>query len=125
MNGDDKTAAPSPYVTGLLGRCPRCGRGKLFAGVLQLAPQCSACHLDYKFVDTGDGPAVFVTLFAGFLVLGAAMWTEIVYEPPYWVHLVIFLPLAVVVCIGLLRPAKGLLISLQYRNKAEQGRLEE
>lgn len=125
MNGADKTAGPSPYVTGLLGRCPRCGRGKLFSGVLKLAPQCSACHLDYKFVDTGDGPAVFVTLFAGFLVLGAALWTEITYEPPFWVHLVIFLPLTALVCIGLLRPAKGLLISLQYRNKAEEGRLEE
>jgi uncharacterized protein (DUF983 family) len=125
MSGDDRTAAPSPYVTGLLGRCPRCGRGKLFSGLLQLAPRCTACHLDYNFVDTGDGPAVFVTLFAGFVVLGAALWTEIVYEPPFWVHLVVFLPLTAVVCIGLLRPAKSLLISLQYRNKAEEGRLEE
>lgn len=125
MSGDNQTAVPSPYVTGLLGRCPRCGRGKLFSGLLQLAPRCSSCNLDYAFVDTGDGPAVFVTLFAGFVVLGAALWTELTYEPPFWVHLVVFLPLTAIVCIGLLRPTKGLLVSFQYRNKAEQGRLEE
>lgn len=120
----ENRSAPSPYVTGLLGRCPRCGRGKLFSGLLRLAPSCSSCGLDYAFVDSGDGPAVFVTLFAGFLVLGAALWTELAYEPPFWVHLVVFLPLTALVCIGLLRPTKGLLIALQYRNKAEEGRLE-
>ena len=118
-------AAPSPYVTGLLGRCPRCGKGKLFSGLINLAPRCTACDLDFAFADTGDGPAVFVTLFAGFFVLGAALWTELVYEPPFWVHLVVFLPLTAIVCVGLLRPVKGLLVALQYRNKAEPGRLEK
>ncbi|MGO9132821.1 MAG: DUF983 domain-containing protein [Methylovirgula sp.] len=116
--------APSPYVTGLLGRCPRCGRGKMFKGLLTLVPRCESCGLNFSFADSGDGPAVFVTLFAGFLVLGAALWTELTYEPPFWVHLVIFLPLTAIVCVGLLRPTKGLLVALQYKNKAEQGRLE-
>jgi uncharacterized protein (DUF983 family) len=130
MSGEEKSPAPSgppapsPYVTGLLGRCPRCGRGKMFKGLLTLVPRCDACGLNFSFADSGDGPAVFVTLFAGFLVLGAALWTELTYEPPFWVHLVVFLPLTAIVCVGLLRPAKGLLVSLQYKNKAEQGRLE-
>lgn len=72
----------------------------------------------------GDGPAVFVAFFGGFIVLGAALWTELAFEPPFWVHLVIFLPMTLIVCVGLLRPLKGLLIALQYRNKAEQGRPE-
>ena len=80
--------------------------------------------MNFGFADAGDGPAVFVMLFGGFLVVGAALWTEVVFEPPYWVYLVVFLPLTVVVCVGMLRPLKGLLIALQYRNKAEQGRLE-
>jgi uncharacterized protein (DUF983 family) len=63
-------------------------------------------------------------LIGGFIVLGAALWTEIVYEPPFWVHLVIFMPLTLIVCGGLLRPLKGLLVALQFRNKAEQGRLD-
>ena len=118
-------APQSPYATGLAGRCPRCGQGRLFSGFFNLAPKCDVCGLDYKFADSGDGPAVFVTLFAGFLVLGAALWTELNYEPPFWVHMVIFLPLTIIVCLGMLRPLKGLLIALQYRNKAEQGRLDQ
>ncbi len=114
----------SPYKTGLLGLCPRCGKGKAFVHFIDLAKRCNHCGLDLTFADAGDGPAVFVCLIGGFLVLGAALWTELVYEPPFWVHLAIFLPLTVVVCLGLLRPMKGLLVSLQYRNKAEQGRLE-
>lgn len=114
----------SPWATGLAGRCPRCGEGHLFSGVLTLVPRCETCGLDLKFADSGDGPAVFVILIAGFVVLGAALWTELVFEPPIWVHLVIFLPLTLVVCLGMLRPLKGILVALQYRNKAEQGRLQ-
>lgn len=124
MHVEDKDRHVSPYVTGLFGLCPRCGRGKMFAGLISVVPRCKSCDLDYSFADAGDGPAVFVILLAGFLVLGAALVVEIVYDPPMWALLVVFLPLTVVVCIGLLRPAKGLLVALQYRNKAEQGRLE-
>ena len=115
----------SALITGFFGTCPCCGQGKLFNGLLGVAPRCDKCGLDFAFIDTGDGPAVFVTLIAGFAVLGAALWTELRYEPPFWVHLVIFLPLTLIVCIGLLRPLKGWLIAMQYRNKAEEGRLED
>jgi uncharacterized protein (DUF983 family) len=64
-------------------------------------------------------------LLAGFIVVGAALFVEVRYEPPMWVHLIIFLPLALVVCLGMLKPLKGVLVALQYRNKAEQGRLED
>jgi uncharacterized protein (DUF983 family) len=114
----------SPFAAGLAGRCPRCGKGPLFVGFIALAPRCSACALDYAFADSGDGPAVFIALIGGFIVLGAALWTEIVYEPPIWVHMLLFLPLTIIVCLGLLRPFKGVLIALQYRNKAAEGRLE-
>ncbi len=122
--GQDPNPSVSPYWAGLLGRCPRCGQGNAFAGFLDLREKCDHCGLDFGFADAGDGPAVFVCLIGGFLVLGAALWTEIVYEPPFWVHLALFMPLTIIVCGGLLRPMKGLLIALQFRNKAEQGRLE-
>ena len=121
---DDEYPPQPPISTGLAGRCPRCGQGKLFKGFLTLAPRCETCGLDYAFADSGDGPAVFVMLIAGFIVLGAALVVDVKYEPPIWVHLLISLPLAVIVCLGILRPLKGLLISLQYSNKAEQGRLQ-
>ena len=114
----------SPFSTGLAGRCPRCGEGRLFKSFVEVAPDCEHCGLDLKFADSGDGPAVFVMLFAGFLIVGTALFVEVRYEPPMWVHAMIFLPLTLIVCIGMLRPLKGVLIALQYRNKAEQGRLE-
>ncbi len=114
----------SPFVTGLAGRCPRCGKGRLFSGFITVAPKCGVCDLDLSFADAGDGPAVFVSLIAGFLVLGAALAVEIAYEPPLWIYPLVFAPLAVVVCVGLLRPFKGLLIASQYVNRAAPGRLE-
>jgi uncharacterized protein (DUF983 family) len=117
----DEHSTVNPYVAGLLGRCPRCGKGHLFRGFLTLAPSCEVCGLDLAFADSGDGPAVFVMTIAGFIVVGAALYVEVAYSPPYWVHGLIFLPLTVIVCAGLLRPAKSLLIALQYFNKAEEG----
>ena len=79
----------SPYRAGIAGRCPRCGRGRLFGGLLAIAPDCEACGLDYSFADAGDGPAVFVIFIAGFLVAGLALATELALRPPIWLHMVI------------------------------------
>ena len=114
----------SPFVTGLRGRCPRCGQGRLFSGFVTIAPRCGVCDLDLSFADAGDGPAVFVSLVAGFVVLGAALAVEIAFEPPLWIYPIVFAPLALVVCVALLRPFKGFLIAAQYVNRAEPGRLE-
>ena len=114
--------AVSPWLAGVAGRCPRCGKGKLFKGFIDVAPACESCGLDLKFADSGDGPAVFVMLFAGFFIVGLALYIEVKFEPPMWVHAAIFLPLTLIVCVGMLRPLKGVLIALQYRNKAGQDR---
>ena len=113
-----------PIGRGLRGRCPRCGDGRLFHGFLSLRPACERCGLDYGFADAGDGPAVFVILIGGFIVVFAALMTEVVYQPPYWVHAALWLPLILVVTLVPLRLVKGLLIALQYHHKAAEGRLE-
>jgi uncharacterized protein (DUF983 family) len=110
------------FLAGLSCACPRCGKGKLFRGFLTLAPRCEACGLDYGFADSGDGPAVFIMFIAGFIVVGAALATEVIYHPPYWVHAVLWLPLILIVTLGLLRPMKGLMIALQYHHKAAERR---
>ena len=126
MEDPERRYAPiSPFTTGLAGRCPRCGDGKLFSGFLTVAPRCEVCGLDFGFADSGDGPAVFVTLLAGFVVLGIALAVDLAYEPPLWVYIVFFGPLTIFVCLGMLRPLKGLLIASQYTNKAAPGRLEK
>jgi uncharacterized protein (DUF983 family) len=108
---------------GLRARCPSCGEGKLFAGFLDLAPRCERCGLDYSFADSADGPAVFVILIAGFIVVFAALIVEFAYAPPYWVHAVLWLPLIAATTLLPLRPMKGLMIALQYHHKAAEGRL--
>jgi uncharacterized protein (DUF983 family) len=116
---------PLPIARGLAGRCPRCGKGRLFQGFLGLRPRCEACGLDFDFADAGDGPAVFVILIGGAIVVFAALITEVVYQPPYWVHAALWIPLILIVTLGPLRPIKGLLIALQFHHKAAEGRLEQ
>jgi uncharacterized protein (DUF983 family) len=113
-----------PTATGMRGRCPRCGEGRLFVGFLTVPPSCSACGLDFTFADSGDGPAVFIMMIVGFIVVGLALFVEFTYHPPYWVHAVLWIPLVLGLAIGLLRPLKGLLIAQQYRRQAELGRLD-
>lgn len=112
-----------PLSVGLRGRCPRCGKGHLFQGFLKLAPQCECCGLDFSFADPADGPAFFVTCFACVPSAFLAVWIEITYSPPTWVHLVTSLPFMLLTCIPPLRPLKGWLVASQYYYKAEEGRL--
>ncbi len=107
---------------GLRCRCPRCGTGKLFQGFLTLRPRCEVCELDYGFADSGDGPAVFIMFLAGAIVVGLALITEVLYQPPYWVHAALWLPLILILTLGPLRPMKGLMIALQYHHKAAESR---
>lgn len=102
-------------LNGLLGRCPRCGRGPLFAGFLQVAERCSACGLGFAGHDAGDGPAVAGIFILGFGVTGLAWVTEAWLRPPLWVHAVLWIPLTVIGAVALLRPLKGLAIATQYR----------
>ena len=100
-----------PLLTGLSCRCPNCGKGKLFRGFLALRPSCEVGGLDFSFIASGDGPAVFVFFFAGFVVVGAELVVEALYQPPFWVHAVLWGPLILLTTLGPLRPMKGLLIS--------------
>jgi uncharacterized protein (DUF983 family) len=124
MDRQPYRAQVSPVSAGIKGRCPRCGQGRLFAGYLTAAPGCTACGLDYEFADAGDGPAVFIILIVGFIVVGLALGVEVTYRPPYWVHAVLWLPLGIILPLLLLRPAKGILLCQQYSQQAREGRID-
>jgi len=125
MNKDEAHFPPvDPLQAGLRGRCPRCGEGALFSGLLGVKPKCGVCGLDNSFADAGDGPAVFVIMIIGFIVVGLALWLEVNYSPALWVHLILWIPLSTVLTLVLLRMAKGILIALQYRNKAAEGQID-
>ena len=126
MNPEDKAHYPPQPVaaTGIAGRCPRCGEGRLFDGFLTVAPRCQNCGLDFSFADSGDGPAVFIMMIVGFIVVGLALFVEFTFHPPMWLHALIWIPLVLGLSIGLLRPLKGLMIAQQYRHKAELGQID-
>ncbi|WP_284211077.1 DUF983 domain-containing protein [Methylobacterium brachythecii] len=114
--------APPPIPTGLRGRCPRCGEGHMFNGFLSFRPSCEVCGQDFSAFDSADGPAFFVMSIVGVVVVGLALWIEITFEPPIWVHALVAGSLSIGLSLALVRPLKGLLAALQYHNKAEQGR---
>jgi len=113
----------SPLKTGLAGKCPRCGRGRLFDGYLKVANSCTSCGLSYDFADSGDGAAWFVMLIVGFLGVGSILGIEDAYRPAFWVHVLIAIPLRIVLPLALLRPAKGILLCQQWKTGAREGRL--
>jgi uncharacterized protein (DUF983 family) len=95
----------------------------MFNGFLTVTDKCPVCGLDYSFADTADGPAIFIMLIAGFIVAAGALVVEALYQPPYWLHALLWGPLTLILCLAMLRPFKGVLLALQYHHKAEEGRL--
>lgn len=116
--------AIAPLVVGLRGCCPRCGEGKLFDGFLSTKKTCRACQMDLAFADSGDGPAVFIILIVGCIVGALFLYVELSYQPAYWVHALLWLPTILILSLGLLRPFKAIMIALQYKNNAQEGRLD-
>ena len=114
----------SPLTTGLAGKCPRCGRGKLFDGYLSVAKSCKSCGLSYAFADSGDGAAWFVMLFVCVVGVGSILGVEIAYAPPFWVHILLAIPVLILMPLLLLRPVKGFLLCQQWKTKAREGRTE-
>ena len=110
----------SALRAGLACKCPRCGKGKLFDGFLAVGPRCPRCDLDFAHVDSGDGPAVFVILILGFLVASGALVVEVTFQPPYWLHMLIWLPTILFGALGMLRPFKATLIALQFKYRGLQ-----
>jgi uncharacterized protein (DUF983 family) len=105
--------------------CPRCGAKTLFAGVAKFADTCRVCALDYTQFNVGDGPAAFLTLIIGALITGLALWLQIAVEPPFWVHVILWVPLTAALVVGGLRASKAWLLIAEYRRAAGEGRIKD
>ena len=119
----DAAAPPPPIESGLRGACPRCGAKTLFRSFTAFADRCAACGLEFSAFNVGDGPVVFLTLGIGTLVTILALWVEFSFSPPFWVHLLVWPVVTLAMVVGSLRVAKGLLLALEYRNRAHEGRI--
>ncbi len=120
---DTDKGQPSIGQAALFGLCPRCGAKTLFEGVAQFSPKCDDCDLDYSKFNVGDGPAGFLTLIIGALIVGLALWLEVTWAPPFWVHALLWIPLTFIAVILGLRAAKAALLYAEFsRNAGEAGR---
>jgi uncharacterized protein (DUF983 family) len=79
--------------------------------------------LDFSQFNVGDGPAAFLIMIVGAIITIGAVMLELSAEPPFWVHILIWVPLTAALVVGLLRLAKGALLVLEYRNRAREGRI--
>lgn len=115
----------SSLSVGLKRRCPRCGEGKLYKSFLAVADKCDKCDLNYADVDSGDGPAIFIIMIAGFILVALVLYVELNYQPAYWVHAALWVPLSILLPLLLLPPFKAWLVAQQYKHRAREGRLED
>ncbi len=130
-NGVTEDPAPDPFAdapsiaqVALKGLCPRCGKPTLFASYIRFADRCPACGLDFAGFNVGDGPAAFLTLILGTIVVAMAIALELTLHPPLWLHMLIWIPVTTAGVVLSLRLAKGALMSAEYRNAAREGRIE-
>jgi uncharacterized protein (DUF983 family) len=115
----------TPSASALKGLCPQCGASTVFDGWIKFAPKCGACGLDFSAFNVGDGPAAFLTLIIGTIVVAGAVTLQLSVEPPFWVHLLIWPVLTLALVIGGLRMAKAVLLQSEYRNAARERRLQQ
>lgn len=117
---DNTKGQPGIRRAALFGLCPQCGEKTLFSSGIQFAPSCKACGLDYSRFNVGDGPAGFLTLIIGALMVGLAIWLDIAASPPFWVHALLWIPLTIAAVVGGLRLSKAALLAAEYRNDARE-----
>ena len=101
-------------------RCPRCGQGKLFEGLLTLRPACPVCALDLRGSDTGDAGAVILIMVLGAFIVILAFWVEFHLNPPLWVHAVLWPVVTIPLAILIMRPMKAALVASQFRNRPDE-----
>jgi uncharacterized protein (DUF983 family) len=115
--------APDTAQAAIRGLCPQCGAVGLFRGITSFSAKCANCGLDFGQFNVGDGPAAFLIMIVGAIVTLLAIIVQLNFEPPFWVHILLWLPVTLGLVLGLLRVAKAALLILEYRNRAREGRI--
>lgn len=114
---------PGLISAAFFGACPQCGAHSMFEGPVKFADRCSKCGLDYGRYNVGDGPAAFLTMGIGALIVILALGVEFTFEPPFWVHIILWVPITAALTVLTLRWAKGALLITEHRREAAEGKL--
>ena len=99
---------------GAAGRCPNCGKGKLFRGFLQVADRCDTCGQELHHHRADDAPAYLTILIVGHLMLPVVLAVEEFFAPALWIHIALWGTLLPAACLALLRPIKGAVVGMQW-----------
>ena len=121
---ENEKGQPDVLPAALFGLCPACGQKTLFASLTRFSDKCRGCGLDFGQYNVGDGPAAFLTLIVGAVILGLALAVEANFQPPLWVHILLWVPATVAAVVGSLRLSKALLLILEHRNQAREGSID-
>ena len=113
---------PPVWRAALFGLCPECGASSLFDGPVKFRGKCGACGLDTGRYNVGDGPAAFLTLIVGALLIAIALTLDAMVRPPLWVHIILWVPLTAVAVIYGLRVGKAALLASEHQRQAAEGR---
>lgn len=133
MDGDtpDQKGQPGPpkyevtwAAAAVFALCPQCGARTLFDGVARFAPRCRVCGLDFSGFNVGDGPAAFLTLIIGAIVTALAIWVEFSFRPPFWVHILLWVPVTAGLVLWGLRAGKAALLAAEYKRRAGEERFK-
>jgi len=117
------TSRPAPrhvgnaLLRGLAGRCPYCGKGRMFKAFLKVADHCPACGESLHHHQADDAPAYFVIFAVGHVVVPLALSVELAFAPDYWVHAALWLPSTLGLAVGLLQPFKGAIVGWQWAHR--------
>lgn len=116
---------PPWLKNGINSKCPECGKGDLFQGILKLRANCEVCGISFKDAETADGPAFFVMTIAGFLLVPVLLILIFAFKLTPLVLMAIMTPLTLIVCIGLLRPFKATIYSFQRHKKFKEAKAQD
>jgi uncharacterized protein (DUF983 family) len=104
----------NPTARGCLGRCPKCGEGRIFPAFLKVVDSCPACGEELHHHRADDFPAYIVIFIVGHLLVPIVLAVEAAFSPPVWVHLALWLPISLALVMGLLQPVKGAIVGVQW-----------
>ena len=125
QNNNDTERQLALLPAAFFGACPQCSVHSIFGEILYSNPasftsKCHHCGLDYSGFNVGDGPAAFLTFIIGTLIVTLALMVELSFYPPFWVHILLWVPITIIMTIISLRVAKGALLIMEYRNRARE-----
>lgn len=115
---EPKRAVWPALLRGLAGRCPNCGKGRMFRSYLKVQPQCESCGLDLAAFRSDDAPPYFTILIVGHIVLPAMLVLERMVELPLWLLAAIWIPSTLALTLGLLPRVKGAVIAVQWATRS-------